>query len=643
MHTDDPTTVNIRRSSAAPAERRAQGGPGHDAAFAGYLGEHLAARLRVAGLGLAVGAALDLIIQPEQALIAGGVVIFGLIVAALPTRWTAPAAPALAALFGVVTVGSVVLVPADAALAVGLGLTFVLALVLPLTLVPRLLALTSQAAMVLILAGSSPLDLLPTAVVVALAYIYGRQQERQWRALWEDRETLASLSERLHAESNHRQRAIQDREGELLSQQERMVQQEKWAALGRVAVGVGHEIKNPLQAAMSYLELAREGDVNAIDDAMSALSQIRELLLDLSQLRGANDVQEVQTFELQALIDASLRGGALGLADIRVRRGTMPRVPVEANQGRLVQVLANLLTNAWHATERRGHGQVLVHGKVIGDNVHVYVDDNGPGIPPDERDKIFEAFVTSKKAGRGSGLGLALSRGFVRSMGGDLRATAGSVLGGARLEVVLPLAPVGSVISDVKSVRPATPRQRTPKASTTLVNPSTRSRTEPASGVVLVVDDDPRVLRAVSRLLEQNWVVHSASGSAQARYILRHHEVDVILCDLHLGAEDALDVLEVVGRINHNLVQRTVFMSGEPTSRRLLALARANEERLLSKPSSREATHELLLAARDGELPVLERPDDAPTPEPLALAAALSFEPPTEEISVRRRDPKNRN
>ena len=422
MTDDESSTITISRPSALPAEMRVQSSPTQDVAFAEYLGEHLSTRLRVAGIGLAAGAAAALFLRPESIIVATGVGLFGLLIAALPARWTAPAAPALAALFGVVTVGSVVLVPPDVALAVGLGLTFVLALVLPLTLIPRVLALGTQAAMVLILVGTSPLDLIPTAVVLAMAFIFGRQQERQWRALWEDREILATLTNRLHAESSHRKHAIQDREDELLAQQERMVQQEKWAALGRVAVGVGHEIKNPLQAAMSYLEMAREGDSSGIDDAFAALDQIRGLLLDLSQLRGANDVQEVQTFDLQALIDGSLRGGSLGLADIRVRRGTMPRVPVQANQHRLVQVLANLLTNAWKYTGQKK--EIILRAHEENDCVVIGVRDNGIGIPEKEVTRIFEPFyrVDSKLTGKaqGAGLGLAIVNHLVRAHSGTV-------------------------------------------------------------------------------------------------------------------------------------------------------------------------------------------------------------------------------
>jgi signal transduction histidine kinase len=105
---------------------------------------------------------------------------------------------------------------------------------------------------------------------------------------------------------------------------------------------------------------------------------------------------------------------------------------------RLTQVLLNLVLNAGAAVaSRAGGGRVVVRARRAGDRVHVEVEDNGPGVDPAVRDRLFEPFVTTKDVGEGTGLGLAVCRGLVESVGGDIALDA-RYEGGARFVVTLP-------------------------------------------------------------------------------------------------------------------------------------------------------------------------------------------------------------
>jgi CheY-like chemotaxis protein len=150
----------------------------------------------------------------------------------------------------------------------------------------------------------------------------------------------------------------------------------------------------------------------------------------------------------------------------------------------------------------------------------------------------------------------------------------------------------------------------------------------------LIIEDNAVVRRVISRSLSDVWEVHQAEGTRDARNILRKVEIDVVLCDLHLQQEDALDVLEVLER---RLLNRVVFMSGQATSSRLVALVNANPERQLEKPFDRQVGETLLAAARAGTLSPLELPTDYSGAENVAvMEPAWTYESPTEEIPMAR-------
>jgi len=107
---------------------------------------------------------------------------------------------------------------------------------------------------------------------------------------------------------------------------------------------------------------------------------------------------------------------------------------------RLTQVLLNLVLNAGAAVASNPGatgGRVTVRASAAGDRVRVEVEDDGPGVAPEVRARLFEPFVTTKEVGEGTGLGLAVCRGLVESAGGEIDLDRGYE-GGARFVVVLP-------------------------------------------------------------------------------------------------------------------------------------------------------------------------------------------------------------
>ncbi len=112
--------------------------------------------------------------------------------------------------------------------------------------------------------------------------------------------------------------------------------------------------------------------------------------------------------------------------------------PVRLGREQLVQVLLNLVLNAADATGPSGHIRVEAAPSARG--VRLAVSDDGPGVAPDVRERLFEPFVTTKEIGKGTGLGLAVCRGLVEAIGGTIELDT-SVARGARFVLELPRAP----------------------------------------------------------------------------------------------------------------------------------------------------------------------------------------------------------
>ncbi|WP_424007219.1 PAS domain S-box protein [Haloferax denitrificans] len=193
-----------------------------------------------------------------------------------------------------------------------------------------------------------------------------------------------------------RERLLRRRERELASQNEQL---ESFASV------VSHDLKNPLNAAMGYLDLAREkydGDeLDRVADAHERMAGIVEDVLALAQ--NGQTVEEAERLSLRSVAEAAWTTAAGGAPSPTL--AIDGEVTVDAHRGRLRQLLENLFSNAI----RHGGDDVTVRVGPLGDRDGFYVEDDGPGIPPDERPRIFEAGYTTSTEGTGFGLSVVMS------------------------------------------------------------------------------------------------------------------------------------------------------------------------------------------------------------------------------------------
>lgn len=225
------------------------------------------------------------------------------------------------------------------------------------------------------------------------------------------------------------------RQAEMLEEVNQQLRQATKAKDQFLAV-MSHELRTPINAIMGYsdlLDLGVKGDLN--EDQRGMLGRVRETsrhllglineVLDLAKIgAGRMDLVLVETDLGDIVKRASEQIAPLASAKGLALEVDPPgqRITVKADETRLTQVIINLLSNAVKFTPS---GTVSLRSRLDGDTAEIRVRDSGPGIPDEERERIFEEFYQveggfSRSTG-GTGLGLAIARRFARLMGGDIR------------------------------------------------------------------------------------------------------------------------------------------------------------------------------------------------------------------------------
>lgn len=295
-----------------------------------------------------------------------------------------------------------------------------------------------------------------TAFVLALAVVYlqRRRITRQKLRAHHELETqvaartqaLSEANERLRTEVAERQQAEQT----LRRAQDELVHAGKMAALGQLATGITHELTQPLGAirtlSANAVEFMRRGEHGVAADNLGIMARLADQMgAIIEPLKGFARKSQARP---QASDVAQAVRHALFLYDQRLRRegvevieaATPGAVLAWCDPNRLEQVLVNLIGNALDAMNDSRQRQLWIQARTEADQVLLRVRDSGPGISAEVLAHLFEPFYSTKEAGVGLGLGLAISRDIAREAGGELSAD-NHPDGGACFVLRLPLPP----------------------------------------------------------------------------------------------------------------------------------------------------------------------------------------------------------
>jgi len=264
-------------------------------------------------------------------------------------------------------------------------------------------------------------------------------------------------------------------QAQMRASQEQLIHTEKLASIGQLAAGIAHEINNPMGYVQSNLEtlvtytqhllaliegyerltpappneaiqdMRRRFDIDFVrtdlpqllTESREGAERVRQIVKDLKDFSRSDASEAWKLADLHRGLDSTVNivwNELKYKAKLVKQFGNLPYVrcvPSELNQ-----VFLNLLVNAGHAIEQNGTITLRTH--VVDGFAAIEIQDDGSGIAPEQLEKIFQPFYTTKPAGKGTGLGLSISQGIVHKHGGRIEVE--SALGaGTTFRVLLPL------------------------------------------------------------------------------------------------------------------------------------------------------------------------------------------------------------
>lgn len=216
----------------------------------------------------------------------------------------------------------------------------------------------------------------------------------------------------------------QARQAEL---ERRLRQTDRLAALGRLVAGVAHELRNPLASVKLKLQLSRRGQsgpadlttsFDVIEEEVGKMDRLVERLLSLAKPSQPSPSQsDLSHFVKERLVFWERRAAAQGTV-LEFHSAPSASEPIKLDRDRVGQIVDNLIANALDALAKDGGHIVIELERVEPAEILLVVSDNGPGVPAEAVERIFEPFCTTRTDG--TGLGLFLSAEMARALGGTL-------------------------------------------------------------------------------------------------------------------------------------------------------------------------------------------------------------------------------
>ncbi len=310
--------------------------------------------------------------------------------------------------------------------------------------------------------------------------------------------------------------------------QDLVARSQRLSAMGKMAASLAHQIRTPLAGALLYLSQCRAPREETLrstllEKGIERLRYLDKLVQDMLVFaRGTGPGERVRVADLfRAVYDAAtaVKPPAAHL----IIDGADALVELNGNRTALTAALTNLVTNAFESSV---DVVVTLRAELRGDRVEFTVHDNGPGIAPSIRSRVFEPFFSTRAAG--TGLGLAVVKTVAEAHGGEL-AVDSAPERGTRIGIGLPRSGAGD--------------GRTPVGSAA----GARGGLMATFGTILVVEDDRPLQDALVTTLEgAGFQVFSAADGGEALKVLNEHSVDLVVTDVQMQPVDGCELLRRV-------------------------------------------------------------------------------------------------
>lgn len=377
----------------------------------------------------------------------------------------------------------------------------------------------------------------------------------------------------------------------LEAQRKELFLNEKLASIGELAAGVGHEINNPLAIVKGYLEMTKREVVkdkitnkkilDSISKQEDAIERIIEIVDSLRTFaRMDTDLHEV--LNLHHLIEKT----KVLTCNMMEKEGINIHVDLDAessmvkgNTGRFQQILMILLTNAKDAIQDCDSPTITIKSQSTPNEIIISVGDNGDGIPDAIKNRIFDAFFTTKSTGQGTGIGLGLLAKVVAEMKGSVKFDS-AIKVGTTFYLSFPLAEKIKTIKQEVIVK----------------------QQQKLQGNVLIVDDEEGIRELLSYYLECiGFNIDEADDGDTALEKVKEKRYDYICTDLTMPRMSGFDFIQEAKKLPFGDTTFIVITGG-------VSSLNANEEALtklingrIKKPFSEESVYEVFLNSKESK------------------------------------------
>lgn len=392
---------------------------------------------------------------------------------------------------------------------------------------------------------------------------------------------------------------------------DRLQHAERLKELGQFIAGIAHELNNPLTSICGYTDLllgqiTEPPLVNQLSTVAAEAARAAQIVKELLIFARPQAVERASISVHQAVHRAlNLKAQELSAhaieSEVRVA-GDTPAVLCDETQ--LQQILLNLIANAQHAMWEKDRGGRLIIAGQGGPHldgrraVELQVIDSGPGIPSEDRKRIFTPFYTKKKGGQGTGLGLAIVDRLVQENGGTIEVDEAPG-GGARFRIRLLAAdrqPQSDPSSTMTSSGSAETLTRSPGQVPSLSPSQTSVPSWAASPHVIVVEDERSIRYLISTVLAQEGYrvtvcENGQQGLQQVRQALSatqpagaYDDPAAILSDFQMPGMNGREFFTGLKRISPELTRRLVFITGDTMNTEIVHLITQTGNTALAKP-----------------------------------------------------------
>lgn len=359
-----------------------------------------------------------------------------------------------------------------------------------------------------------------------------------------------------------------------------LTQSSKMASLGMLGASIAHELNNPLVAVKGFADVILNntqldaGTLTAAGKIVRAADRMKAIIDRLRTFARPTSRDEWTEISIQGVVSQSIAimEHQLRLGTIHVRLEIPDNLPKLFGDSTLLEsVIINLISNACDAYRDVTDGrrkELRFGARVDSNKIVLEVTDNASGIKAENAARIFEPFFTTKERGKGTGLGLHISKSIVDQHQGAISVR--SELGvGTTFTLAFPVALQGTRSSPIQD---ATVRR-------TAAKDPVRLNDKP---YVLVIDDDRETCEVLAEVLRSGFRTHVATSAEEAMQVLGQLSFDLVITDLVMHPVSGRDLIKFVRQ--HHANTPVVAMSGYVTGADVEAVLAAGAVEFLTKP-----------------------------------------------------------